>query len=169
MKNRIGLALGSATLLAFLGLWEGGKHKDGSSTVYADKLAGGLPTVCSGITKHITTTPIIVGERWSAEKCIEEERKAVSKVQEQLLKCFTVKPPQSVLDAATSFAWNVGASSVCKSGAMQAWQRGEWVRGCERIAFTDSGKRSWSYAGGKFVKGLANRRDAEVKLCKSGL
>jgi len=32
--------------------------------VYADKLAGGLPTVCKGITKWASPYPVVVGERW---------------------------------------------------------------------------------------------------------
>ena len=67
------LVLGSAALLGFLGQWEG----QGQHVVYADKLAGGLPTVCKGLTRHVTTTPIIVGQRWSAEKCQREETAAL--------------------------------------------------------------------------------------------
>lgn len=169
-----GLVLASAGLLTFINGWEdGGKRQ---SVVYADKLAGGLPTACGGLTKHITTTPIIVGDKWSEEKCEREQRKAVEKVQRQLLKCFTVTPPQSVFDAATSHAWNVGAGSTCNSGAMAAWNEGHWALGCQRLAVSDSGKPVWSYvrtgrklANGKpemrFVQGLANRRWAEWSFC----
>ncbi|MGY1893648.1 lysozyme, partial [Pseudomonas sp. SDT291_1_S447] len=41
------IALASAPLVIFLGTWEG----RGQNTVYADKLASGLPTVCKGITR----------------------------------------------------------------------------------------------------------------------
>lgn len=163
-----GLVLGSAALLAFLALWEGRTY-----TVYADKLAGGLPTVCSGITRHVTDTPIIVGEVWTAAKCDEEERKALVKVQTRLLRCFVIEPVQSVFDAATSHAWNLGAGATCGSAAMKAWNRGEWALGCRRIARADDGRRVWSYVktftGYKFVQGLANRRDAEHKYCLSDL
>ena len=37
----------------FLGRWEGERQ----NVVYADKLAGGLPTVCKGITKHTSPDP----------------------------------------------------------------------------------------------------------------
>ena len=56
------LVLCAASLVAFLGDWESG-GKDPVLTVYADKLAGGIPTVCDGLTRHVTKTPIIVGER----------------------------------------------------------------------------------------------------------
>lgn len=169
-----GLVLASAGLLSFINTWEdGGKRQ---YVVYADKLAGGLPTACGGLTKHITTTPIVVGDVWSAEKCRHELGKAVEKVQRQLLKCFAVTPPQSVFDAATSHAWNVGAASTCNSGAMAAWNERLWDLGCQRLAVSDAGRPVWSYVktgrrlpNGKpemqFVQGLANRRHAERRLC----
>jgi lysozyme len=174
------LLLGTAAVAIFIGLWEGGKGGDGSSVAYADELAGGLPTVCAGLTRHITTTPIVVGQRWSAEKCLSEEQKAITAVQLQLEKCFHILPPQSVFDAATSHAWNNGAAATCGSLAMQAWNAGNWELGCRRLAFSDGGSRVWSYVrtgnllpNGKpeyrFVRGLANRRDAEHQLCLTGI
>ena len=168
-KTKGGLVFGSAALVAMIALFEGGMKKDGSSVVYADKLAGGLPTVCAGLTKHVTTTPIIVGERWSGEKCRAEMSKALATVQAQLIKCFRVEPPQSVFDAATSMAWNFGVPKVCGSVSMKYWQAGAWELGCERMSVTASGKPNWSYVGGKFVRGLANRRGKETKHCKGDL
>lgn len=168
---RGGLVLASASLLAFLALWEGDKQY----TVYADKLANGLPTVCRGLTRHVTKTPIVVGEVWSEAKCIEEETRALIEVQTSLYNCFTTEPPQSVFDAASSHAWNFGYPSTCGSDAMQAWRQGDWQTGCERIAKAVDGRRVWSYVrtgrviDGKpefrFIQGLANRRDDEVALC----
>ena len=168
-KTKGGLVLGSAAVVAMIALFEGGMNRDGSSVVYADKLAGGLPTVCAGLTKHVTTTPIIVGERWSGEKCRAEMSKALATAQVQLLKCFRVEPPQAVFDAATSMAWNVGVPSVCNSTAMRYWRAEAWALGCERMSVTASGKPNWSYVGGTFVRGLANRRGEETKHCKGGL
>lgn len=165
------LVFASASLFAFLGLWEGREQY----TVYADKLAGGLPTVCRGLTKHVTKTPIIVGEVWSAEKCDAEEKKAIAAVQGKLINCFTVTPSQVIFDAATSHAWNFGSAATCGSLAMQSWRSGDWATGCRRIYQSDTGKAVWSYVKTgriidgkhemKFIQGLANRRMAEYKLC----
>ena len=173
------LMLGAAALVAFLAVWEGGKGAGGDSVVYADQLAGGLPTVCNGLTKHITSTPITVGEKWSAEKCELEERRALVSMQLKLETCFNTRPPQSVFDMASSHAWNFGYSATCGSLAMQAWNRGEWELGCRRLAYSDGGDPVWSYVSTgrvidgkpekKFVRGLANRRQAEFKECVKGL
>jgi len=175
-----GLLLGTVAVAAMIGVWEGGKAPDGSSVAYADRLAAGLPTVCAGLTRHVTTTPIVVGERWPAAKCLAEERRAVMTLQRQLERCFVMRPPQAVFESATSHAWNNGVGSTCGSLAMQAWRAGDWELGCRRIAFSDSGRRVWSYVRTgrtgpdgrpemRFVQGLANRRDAEAAYCLSGV
>ena len=173
------LMLGAAALVSFLAVWEGGKDGSGSSRVYADPLAGGIPTVCNGLTRHVTSTPIIVGEVWSAEKCAAEENRALINMQLKLETCFTTRPPQSVFDMASYHAWNFGWGATCGSLAMQAWNRGEWELGCRRLAYSDSGNPVWSYVktgrtvNGKpemrFVRGLANRRNAEFQNCIGGL
>lgn len=162
------LVIASVALIAFLSIWEGGAEY----TVYADKLAGGLPTVCKGITRHVTNIPIIVGEKWPAAKCEAEEVKILTQLQTQLFSCFKVIPPQSVFDAATSHAWNLGVGSTCKSSAMTAFRVGDWPLGCRRLMMADDGRLIWSYvkagSGYKFVQGLANRREAEYKACIFG-
>lgn len=158
------LVAGSAALMTFLGRWEGAAEY----TVYADKLANGLPTVCKGLTHHVTSTPIIVGQVWSPEKCEAEERAAVIRVQQDLAKCFRRPPPQMVFDMATSHAWNLGAPRTCGSRAMAAWNEGQWELGCRRLFRGDDGRMVWVYAGGKFIRGLANRREAEAAQCAQG-
>ena len=167
----------SPDLVDHLQKWESGPQR--ALIVYADKLAGGLPTVCNGLTRHVTRTPIVVGERWAPEKCVVEEANALERVQRDLLACFKRLPPPSVLDMGSSHAWNFGAQATCGSGAMAAWNRGEWERGCQRISHGDDGRMVWSFtshidqATGKkvftFVQGLANRRADEATKCAGGL
>lgn len=169
------LVLASTALVGFLGKWEG----QGQFVVYADKLAGGLPTVCKGLTRHVTTTPIIVGQRWSAEKCEREELAALQRVQTALAQCFKVLPPQYVFDAASSHAWNFGHPSTCASLAMHSFNRADWDTGCRRLSLSDTGRPVWSFTtrtdpktGEKivtFVQGLANRRKAETSFCRQGI
>lgn len=172
-----GVILGSAAVVGFIRKWEDGPNPH---VVYADKLAGGLPTACGGLTKHVTDTPIVVGDRWSDEKCDREIARALVKVQTELLRCFRVTPPQDVFDAATSHAWNFGAGATCGSSAMRAWNAGQWALGCRRLALDDTGRPIWSYVKTgrtlpdgrpeyRFVQGLANRRQAERNWCMQGV
>lgn len=160
------LVLASAATVGVLNKWEPAKGSpDAHLVVYADKLAQGLPTVCAGITKHVATIPVIVGDKWTPEMCLEQESQALEKVQSTLVKCFKTLPPQSTFDAATSHAWNFGASKTCSSQAMKQWNAGNFKLGCTLIASTYDGKPNWSFSDGKFVQGLQNRRQDEVKLC----
>lgn len=163
-----GLVFGSVALVSFIG-----NHEDGGAkvtyTVYADKLAKGLPTGCRGITRYVADEPVVVGDVWSLDKCNAMTSKALAKVQRELLKCFKVNPPQSVFDAATSHAWNFGASKTCGSASMAAWNRGDWALGCRRMLIGDGGSLVWSYVGGKFYRGLAFRRADEMAFCMKGV
>lgn len=151
-------------MMAFLTQVESG-HKR-VLTVYADKLANGLPTNCNGVTKHVTDEPLIVGETWTEEKCIAVERQAMRvHVQEPLLKCLGHEPPQSVFDALSSHAWNFGVRKTCGSVAAQYVRLRDYVTACNRIARSASGKPVWSSAAGKFIPGLQKRRQKEVAFC----
>src|SRR5690606_12175010 len=86
---------GSPQLMKFLDRWEGSNQY----VVYADQLAGGLPTVCKGITRYTSPFPVVVGERWSKAKCDEVEQKVVHETQKALQQCVSVAVPQSVFDA----------------------------------------------------------------------
>lgn len=162
------LVIGTASLLAFNAQWEGRPN-----TVYSDKLANGLPTVCSGITKHVTDWPIIVGDYWSDFKCDEIERLVVNKTQIRLASCFKLPPTQPMFDAFSSMAHNVGVGGVCASRAMGLLNSGKSSEACRAISQSADGKPVWSFVtkDGKqvFVQGLYNRRKAETAMCLSGV
>jgi lysozyme len=171
LRNKIAagaIALASATLMTFLGTWEG----NGQNTVYADKLAGGLPTVCKGITRHTSPEPVIVGDYWSDARCAELENLVVRKGQLQLADCLTNQAiGQNTFDALSSHGHNVGTPNTCGSRAVGLINAGQIAEGCRALAWAADGKTPvWAYvtnAQGKkvFVPGLHNRRLAEVELC----
>lgn len=154
----------SPALMDFLGRWEGRAY-----VVYADKLAGGLPTVCKGITKYTSPYPVIVGERWSPLKCHEVETNVVMETQTELQKCVTYPVPQGVFDALTSHAHNFGWPRTCRSDAVAAINRGDLRTGCDRLAYGHDGRPVWSYVGTKYYQGLHNRRKAERDVCLAAI
>lgn len=161
------LALASPTLMSFLGKWEG----EGQNVVYADKLAGGLPTVCKGITKHTSPDPVTVGDYWSDERCEEVENMVVKKGQITLADCLTnPNISQSVFDALSSHSHNFGVPATCASRAVGLINSGSIAAGCDALAHKPDGKTpAWSYVGQRFVRGLYNRRLDERKMCLSGV
>ncbi|MDU9040247.1 lysozyme [Pseudomonas corrugata] len=162
------LTLASATLVVFLGTWEG----NGQNTVYADKLAGGLPTVCKGVTRHTSPFPVVIGDYWSAARCADVEQLVISKGQLQLADCITNQDVgQNTFDALSSHAHNVGTPSTCASRAVGLINAGRIADGCRALAWAADGKTPvWAFvtdAQGRkrFVQGLHNRRLAEMELC----
>lgn len=166
------IALASASLVAFLGTWEG----QGQNVVYADKLARGLPTVCLGITRYTSPFPVVVGDYWSAARCDQVEQLVIQKGQLQLADCITNQQvSQNTFDALSSHSHNVGVPSTCASRAVGLINAGRIAEGCKAIAWAADGKTPvWAFvtnAQGKkvFVRGLHARRLAEADLCKAGL
>ncbi|WP_277759566.1 lysozyme [Pseudomonas sp. A34-9] len=166
------IALASTPLVIFLGTWEG----NGQNTVYADKLAGGLPTVCKGITRFTSPYPVVVGDYWSPAKCAEVEQLVIRKTQLQLAECITnPNASQNTFDALTSHGHNFGVTSTCASRAVALINAGRITEGCKALAWAPDGKTPvWAFvtdAKGqkRFVPGLHNRRLAESRLCAEGL
>jgi GH24 family phage-related lysozyme (muramidase) len=166
------IALASTPLVIFLGTWEG----NGQNTVYADKLAGGLPTVCKGITRFTSSYPVVVGDYWSSAKCAEVEQLVIRKTQLQLAECITnPNVGQTTFDALTSHGHNFGVTSTCASRAVALINAGRIAEGCKALAWAPDGKTPvWAFvtdAKGqkRFVPGLHNRRLAESRLCAEGL
>src|SRR5574340_153462 len=64
--------------------------------------------------------------------------------------------------AFTSGAYNFGSGAFCKSSMVRALKAGDFKQACHAL-------RLYNRAGGRVVRGLYNRRNAEEKLCLDGL
>ena len=136
---------------------EGNIHR-----VYADHLAGGLPTFCAGR----TDPNAVVGTKLTSEQCQAINKITLLEYGYAVLGCVNwdhLTPPRLV--GLTMFAINVGKEGACGSRAVRLINSGELAAGCDAIARGPDGRPAWSYAEGKFVQGLQNRRQAERKLC----
>jgi len=167
LTGAITLVLGSSTLMAFLGKWEG----EGQNVVYADELARGLPTVCKGITRYTSPYPVVVGDYWSPARCAEVEQLVVEKSQLGLADCLTNdKISQNTFDAISSHSHNFGVPTTCASRAVGLINAGRIGEGCRALAWGADGRAVWAFVtdpkGNKvFVPGLHSRRLEEAKLC----
>lgn len=135
------LALGLVTL------WEGYEEE-----TYLDVV--GIPTVCYG---H-TGSDVFMGDSKTLNECHEllaQDLKLAWTVVDKY-----VKPdlPANVHAAFTSFVFNVGAEAFRKSTALKLLNQGKIEEACHELP-------KWVYADGKKIKGLVNRRAAELKLC----
>lgn len=140
--------------------WEGNiKH------VYADHLAGGLPTYCAGRTDKAA----VVGTTLTDDQCREVNKTTLLEYGYAVLGCAAwahLTPDRLV--AITIFAVNVGKDGACNSRAVRLINTGQVQAGCHALATGPDGRPAWSYADGKYVQGLQNRRQAEKSLCLRG-
>lgn len=151
-----GIVLAGASVLGYLQALE--KQE---LVVYADKLAYGIPTVCSGYTDW----NLKVGQAYTKADCEKIDAKTAEKYGLGILNCAKVPLNQSQFDALTLFAVNVGIGGACGSRAMKLINQGRYSEGCRAISRGPNGEYVWSFSGGKFRQGLANRREFETALC----
>ncbi len=133
--------------------------------VYRDKLADGIPTFCAGRTDW-SAKP---GTKLTSDQCREVNKTTLLEYGYAVLACvswdyLTAKR----LIGLTMFAVNVGKEGACGSQAVRQINLGNVLAGCDLIARTPDGRPNWSNAGGVYVQGLQNRRQAERTLCREG-
>lgn len=156
-------ALTSPLAYTTLERWEGNVLR-----VYRDNLAGGLPTWCAGQTQGPQPGP--VGARLSSDYCAEVNKATLLEYGYAILGCVNWDYLSAQrLVALTIFAINVGKDGACGSQAVREINAGSVLQGCDLIARTPGGAPNWSTAGGLYVQGLQNRRQAERALCREGL
>lgn len=119
----------------------------------------GVLTVCTG---H-TGPDVVVGKVYTKEDCnsltstdAQKAAAGVLKVSPQLI----YHP--IVLASAVSFSYNVGVGTYDKSSVAADFNRGNFVAGCKDLL-------KYTYSDGKYVQGLANRRQQEYNICMSTL
>ena len=152
--NKWLVGVAGATLVSAATLWEGTRY-------YAYKDIVGVPTVCMGY----TGSGIVFGRKYTHEECTAFLRKELHIHSTGVLKCVTKPLKENQYNAFTLFAYNVGVSGACSSRAIRLFNEGRTEEACRALAYSPSGSPAWSFAGGKFVQGLHNRRIYEMKMC----
>lgn len=148
LKNKIYVGVVTTTLISSVALWEGDKR-----TSYED--IAGVLTVCSGYTGK----DIVKNKVYTEQECVTLLRKELDKHGREILQCINVPLKQHQYDAFTMFAYNVGSNAFCTSkSVLKPLNEGHTELAC-------TGLLKWVYANGKYVQGLANRRNFEYKMC----
>jgi lysozyme len=120
----------------------------------------GVWTACYGETKGIKP-----GMTFTKAEC---EEKLLKRVSEDYYYPLTLcipgfdQKPIGWQAASISVTYNIGVGAACKSTAARLAREGKIRESCQ--AWT-----RFNRAGGKVVKGLVNRREAELKVCLQGV
>lgn len=143
LAGAIAAAAGTA---AFVKPWEGEKL-----TPYRDIV--GVWTVCSGITRNVEQ------RTYTRAECKALLTDEVQIHLQGVAKCIAVPLQQNEWVAVGSLTFNAGVSAICNSSLVRQINAGQphevWCRQILR----------WDRAGGRKVRGLTLRREAEYRVC----
>lgn len=138
-------------------------------TVYLD--AAGLPTIGAGhcLTRdEITSGKIRIGNvavhyRYGLtdEQIDALLAQDVAPVEQAVDRLVDVPLMQCQFDALVVFAFNVGTDALARSTLLRRLNGGDYADVPNQL-------RRWVWAAGRRVRGLVNRREAEIRLWKEG-
>lgn len=146
------IGAGALALAApFVTKWEGKRNDP-----YRDIV--GVWTVCYGDTRDVKP-----GQRQTDAQCQDRLYHQIADHAAPVVACVPqLKGRDYQLAASVSLAYNIGTTGFCRSTAAKRFRAGDWKGGCSAFY-------SWRFAGGKEIRGLANRRKQEIALCMTGL
>ncbi|MPT05742.1 MULTISPECIES: lysozyme [Delftia] len=117
----------------------------------------GIVTACVG---H-TGPELQMGQVFTREQCEDMLYSDLLK-HAAALECVKTPMTDGQKAAFLSFAFNVGNRAFCGSTLARKANAGDMTGACAELS-------RWTYAGGKQLPGLVNRRAAERQLCERGL
>jgi lysozyme len=131
---------------------------EGNSNIpYRD--VGGVLTVCNG---H-TGPDVVVNKYYPPSQCAQLTTSDLNKAASGVLNVSPqLKYHPMQLASAISFSYNVGVGNYAKSSVAKEFNIGNFETGCSELL-------KYTYADGKYNKGLADRRQQEYKICISTL
>jgi lysozyme len=139
-----------AVAISLIAPWEGRELR-----AYRDIV--GVPTICYGETRGVK-----MGDVATPEECSSMLAKGVTEFALAIQPCLPPELPEKTHAAFISLAYNIGSQGFCRSSISKYAMAGSLAEACKRIAL-------YNKAGGRVIRGLVNRRAAEVKLCLQGL
>jgi lysozyme len=139
------LSLSASALVGIAG-WEGY-----SGTAYQDIV--NIWTIGFG-----TTAGVKKGQTIDPVKALQRKLDDVKKFEGALKQCVKVPLHQHEYDAYLSLAYNIGPTAFCNSTLVRRLNEEKYDLACREIL-------RWDKAGGKPVRGLTLRREAEYRQC----
>jgi len=144
-------ALAAAALFATTPAWEGREL-----VTYRD--IGGVLTYCDGATENA-----MWGKRYTAAECDAQLDRDLERHAAGIAMCVPMarlSDGQKV--AFVDAAYNIGVSAFCGSSMARRANAGDMRGSCDALLM-------WNKVGGKEVRGLTRRRQAEREICLKGL
>ncbi len=152
-RNKLAALIGAGTLAIvspFVAGWESG----GEPRLVAYRDIVGVWTICDGETLGVKP-----GMVETVEGCEARRYDALLRHAGPVLACTPgLRDRPNQLAAGISLAYNIGTGTYCRSTVARRFNAADWRGACDAFLM-------WNRAGGRIVRGLANRREAERRLC----
>jgi len=134
-----------AGLIAVTAQWEGKRNDP-----YRDLV--GVMTVCWGETR-------VPMRRYTDAECEDMKANGLADFAGPVLRRNPeLRGHDPQLIAAVSLAYNIGTAAYDRSTVARRFSAGDWRGACDAFLM-------WTKAGGREIKGLRNRREAERRIC----
>lgn len=146
MRLKVAALTLSASALVGIAGWEGY-----SGNAYQDIV--NVWTIGFGTTKGVKST-----DKIDPVKALQRKLDDVKQFEGALKQCITVPLHQHEYDAYLSLAYNIGPTAFCNSTLVRRLNSQQYDLACREIL-------RWDKAGGKTVRGLTLRREAEYRQC----
>lgn len=117
------------------------------------EMAGGLINYLDGE----TTSKVRVGGKITSDEADRLLEADLRKFEAPVARALTRKPSQEQFDALVSLAFNIGAGAAAKSSVVRRFNAGDDIGAANAFLM-------WNKAGGKVLRGLTRRREAERSL-----
>lgn len=116
-------------------------------------VSGDVPTIAFGHTKGVK-----LGDTVTVAEGLNLLQQDVRVAETAVRECVKVPLFPYEFDAYVSLAYNIGGRAFCGSTLVRKLNAGDYRGACEEI-------KRWSFAGGKSLQGLVNRRAEEYRRC----
>lgn len=130
------------------------QHEGTRTEAYLD--SAGVPTICTG-----STTKVFIGQKATLQECEERLQEDTGYAGRAIHRLVHVRLSQTQYDALVSLVFNIGEGAFARSTLLRKLNAEDYAG-----AATEFDR--WVYAGGKKLRGLQNRRDAEQELFLNG-
>ena len=148
-------AYGLSSALLLSGAYLVAPFEGKENTAYPDPV--GIWTICYGETNDVKR-----GDYKTDEECLESLVEELSIHHKQMLPYIKVPMSEKEEAAYLSFTYNVGVGAFSKSTLLKRLNDNRRVEACNELL-------RWDKAGGKVLRGLTRRRQAENKMCLEGV
>lgn len=146
-----GLVLAASTLVGIA-------LKEGYTDTSVIPVPGDVPTYGFGTTRHDDGTPLKMGEKTTPPRALVSLLNEAGMYERAVKRCAPVPMYPYEFSAYVSFTYNVGESAFCKSTLARKLNAGDYAGACAELL-------RWDKVGGRQVRGLTLRRQAEYREC----